>query len=401
MIVAVVGGNLQGVEATYLARKAGWEVILIDKDSNAPASGLCDDFVKADVTRPGSHFDILQQADLIIPALENLSALRTLQQTSMKTGTPLAFDPHAYTVTSSKLQSNQLFSRLDVATPASYPKCKFPVIVKPDASSGSRGIDIFEDIGTLNNFISQTKGINSWVIQEFVSGPSYSLEVIGSTGNYHALTVTDLFMDAQYDCKRVTVPTALSSVFTKQFEKISLLIAEKLGLTGIMDVEVIEHEGSLKMLEIDARLPSQTPAAVFWSTGINMVALLGNLFLKGKIETKPDVEPPRSVIYEHLSVSKEIIEVAGEHIMSRSGPLTCHQDFFGADEAITNYDPNRDSWTATMIYAGSDIEAARQKRETALENIRQKHKGAVIRDSVPAVQSVSLKEFTRDAFAKQ
>jgi heterodisulfide reductase subunit A-like polyferredoxin len=37
MLVAVVGGNLQGVEATYLARKAGWEVILIDKNSNAPA----------------------------------------------------------------------------------------------------------------------------------------------------------------------------------------------------------------------------------------------------------------------------------------------------------------------------------------------------------------------------
>ena len=285
MIVAVVGGNLQGVEATYLARKAGWEVVLIDKNSNAPASGLCDDFIQGDVTDTGSHWDILQQADIIIPALENLSALKTLQQKALKTGTPLALDSHAYSITSSKLQSNQLFSRLDIATPKPYPECKFPVIVKPDTSSGSHGIHIFEDISVLNNFILQTENLNSWVIQEFVSGPSYSLEVIGSPGNYHTLTVTDLFMDAQFDCKRVTVPTAISSVFVKQFEKISLLIAERLELTGIMDVEVIEHEGSLKVLEIDARLPSQTPAAVFWSTGINMVALLGKLYLKGKIKT--------------------------------------------------------------------------------------------------------------------
>ena len=388
MLVAVVGGNLQGVEATYLARKAGCEVVLIDKNANAPASGLCDYFVKGDVTDAGSHSDILQQADIIIPALENLSALKTLQRKSMETGTPLAFDSHAYSITSSKLQSNQLFTRLDIATPAVYPKCKFPVIVKPDASSGSRGIHIFEDISVLNNFFSQTENMNSWVIQKFVPGPSYSLEVIGSPGNYHALTVTDLFMDAQFDCKRVTVPTELSSAFVKQFEKISLLIAEKLALTGIMDVEIIEHEGSLKVLEIDARLPSQTPAAVFWSTGINMVALLGDLCLKGTTNTRPDVKPPRFVIYEHLSVSKEKIEVAGEHVISRAGPLTCHQDFFGADEAITNYDPDRKSWTATMIYAGNDIKAVQQKRETTLKNIRQRHKGAIMRDTVPAIQAI-------------
>jgi pyrrolysine biosynthesis protein PylC len=150
-------------------------------------------------------------------------------------------------------------------------------------------------------------------------------------------------------------------------------------------VEVIEHEGSLKVLEIDARLPSQTPAAVFWSTGINMVALLGQLYLKGKIKTKPDMDPPRFVIYEHLSVSKEKIEVAGEHIMSHAGPLTCYQNFFGADEAITNYHPDRKSWEATMIYADNDMNSVQQKRETTLQDIRRKHKGAIIRDTVPAV----------------
>jgi pyrrolysine biosynthesis protein PylC len=385
MLVAVVGGNLQGVEATYLARKAGWEVILIDKNSNAPASGLCDYFVKGDVTEAESHLEILQQADIIIPALENPSALKILQRKSMETGTPLAFDPHAYTITSSKLQSNQLFSLLDIAIPASYPQCKVPVIAKPDASSGSRGIRIFEDISALNNFILETKNMNSWVIQEFVAGPSYSLEVIGSPGNYHALTVTDLFMDAQFDCKRVTVPTGLSRAFVKKFEEISLLIAERLGLTGIMDVEVIEHEGSLKVLEIDARLPSQTPAAVFWSTGINMVALLGKLYLKEKIIAKSDVEHPRFVIYEHIGVSKEKIEIAGEHIMSRTGPLACYQDFFGADEAITNYHSDRKSWAATLIYAGDDLNTVQQKRETTLENIRRKFKCAIIRDTAPAV----------------
>jgi len=71
--------------------------------------------------------------------------------------------------------------------------------------------------------------------------------------------------------------------------------------------------------------------------------------------------------------------------MSQAGPLICYQDFFGADEAITNYHPDRKSWTATMIYAGKDINAVQQKRETTLENIRRKHNGAPVRDTVPAV----------------
>ena len=96
------------------------------------------------------------------------------------------------------------------------------------------------------------------------------------------------------------------------------------------------------------------------------------------------MNPSRAVIYEHLNVSKEKIEVAGEHIMSQAGPLTCYQDFFGADEAITNYQPDRKSWAATMIYTGNDINAVQQKRETTLENIQRKHKGAIIRDTVPA-----------------
>jgi len=50
LLVAVVGGKLQGVEATYLAHKAGWEVRVVDKNDQVPASGLCDSFVQADVT---------------------------------------------------------------------------------------------------------------------------------------------------------------------------------------------------------------------------------------------------------------------------------------------------------------------------------------------------------------
>nr|WP_242976009.1 ATP-grasp domain-containing protein [Desulfosporosinus sp. FKB] len=109
------------------------------------------------------------------------------------------------------------------------------------------------------------------VIEEYLEGPSYSIEVIGIAGNYQVFQITELEMDGDYDCKRVLAPVELGDQLIREFEKITLKLASDLSLNGIMDVETILQNGKLKVLEIDARLPSQTPTAVYYSTGVNMV----------------------------------------------------------------------------------------------------------------------------------
>ncbi|MCK5682556.1 ATP-grasp domain-containing protein, partial [bacterium] len=218
------------------------------------------------------------------------------------------------------------------------------------------------------------------IAQEFMAGDLYSIEVIGSSGNYSALQVTDLEMDDDYDCKRVTAPTKLSSELVKKFEKMAIDIAEELNLTGIMDVEVILHENELKILEIDARLPSQTPMAVYKSTGINMVEMLGDLVLQKKRE-KTENKSSRFVAIEHIQVSRDALTVLGEHIMAVKNPLTMMADFFGADECITNYSSGKnqsfehqlykdtDMWVATMIFSSDSREALAIKRENCYKQI--------------------------------
>jgi len=184
-------------------------------------------------------------------------------------------------------------------------------------------------------------------------------------------------MDAGYDCKRVLAPTRLSPDQVDRFEEISLDIAEAIGLKGLMDVEVILHNGQLKVLEIDARLPSQTPTSVYWSTGINMLELLAHVFsvssessvAKQKKRKKNNV-PGRGVVYEHIRVSKGTVEVCGEHIMVEAGPLHLQADFFGADEALTNYVPGRDCWEATLIIAAAGRSQAKEKRDRVIETIQ-------------------------------
>ncbi len=380
MLVAVAGGNLQGVETAYLSQKAGWDVLVMDRKPMVPATGLCDTFVQLDMTSEKDLAQALSGVDLVIPALENDAALACLGRVTRNNGIPFAFDPAAFAISSSKIQSEQLFKQTGVPTPARWPKCKFPVVAKPDRGSGSQGVTVFNNITDLQNTLKPPNP--QWLIQEFIHGPSYSLEVIGSPGHYTVPQVTDLAIDAQYDCKRVTAPSSLAGELILKFEALSLALADALNLNGIMDVEVILSEDELKVIEIDARLPSQTPTTVYWSTGLNMVQLLGDFFLNRQTRIQPNSTNEYGVIYEHVRVASNHLEIAGEHIMSGTDALHVYPDFFGADEAITNYATGRDDWVATLIVVEKNVEAAWDKRNQIIADIKKRFKLEIYLDSV-------------------
>ncbi|TGE35038.1 3-methylornithine--L-lysine ligase PylC [Desulfosporosinus fructosivorans] len=369
MRVAIVGGKLQGMEAVYLAKKAGWEVVLVDKESEVPAAELCDQFYSIDVTKVVEWIPFLREIDLVIPALENQEALDCLVRTANYSGVPLLFDGDAYEISSSKIKSNLMFAETGVPAPIPWPECGFPIIVKPSEASGSEGVIKIEGAMELQRLFAKNN-LTDWVIEEYLEGPSYSLEVIGFAEVYKVLKITELHMDESYDCKRVLGSAGLSEELNEEFEQVGLELARSLKLNGIMDIETILHQGKLKVLEIDARLPSQTPIAVYHSTGINMLEILGEAFVQGKPWQSFEVSEKRGVIYEHIHVMDDYLEIMGEHIMADVGPLHLYPDFFGADEAISSYSPGKIEWVATLIITGEDCQAAWDKREIVLQEIQ-------------------------------
>ncbi|ATW28109.1 3-methylornithine--L-lysine ligase PylC [Candidatus Formimonas warabiya] len=372
MRVAVVGGKLQGVEACYLAKKAGWEVFLIDKKDGVPAQGLCDEFYLWDVTKQDAQLSALfQKVDFILPALENKEAHAGLIRWADKLDVPLVFDRASYEISCSKIDSNQVFRETGIPMPKLWPECTLPLVVKPSGSSGSDGVFKVRDREDLEKLQERPEILETWVVQEFVEGPSYSIEVIGWQGHFTCYQVTELEMDEHYDCKRVLAPAGLDFVLENEFVRIGERIARHLNLSGIMDVEVILHEGQLKVLEIDARLPSQTPTVVYQSSGINMVEILGNHCTQVQGTRKKEWPGNRGAVYEHISVSMDAVKVCGEHIMSEAGPLHLIPDFFGADEAITNYCPGKKDWVATLIISGADRQEAWEKRCRVIDQVRQ------------------------------
>ena len=211
MHIAVIGGKLQGTEAEYLAAKAGWEVTLIDKQDNLPAQGLCHQFKQINVRQENQFCKAVQDVDLIIPALKDEAALKALSCHCRYLQIPFLFDEQAYHISSSKIRSNRFFKSLSIDQPPSWPECGFPIVAKPSNASGSKGFRILLGVDDYNAYKTSVEEDDvPWVLQKFIDGLSYSLEVLGWNGNYMPLQVLNLYMDEIFDCKRVSAPSTLS-----------------------------------------------------------------------------------------------------------------------------------------------------------------------------------------------
>ena len=146
MLMGVVGGKLQGLEIVYLAKKAGHRILLMDRNPNVAARELCDRFMEVDVADVKKAASIMETCDLIFPAFEDLDGLITLNQICRKINKPFAFDLDAYRISSSKLDSDQLFADFRMPQPKRWPDCQFPVVAKPSEGSGSKDIQVFNTL---------------------------------------------------------------------------------------------------------------------------------------------------------------------------------------------------------------------------------------------------------------
>ena len=188
-------------------------------------------------------------------------------------------------------------------------------------------------------------------------------------GNYTALQVTELEMDDSYDCKRVVAPARISGLLERRIRELALEIASGVRLKGLMDVELVLDGDVLRVFEIDARLPSQTPVAVYQSTGINMLKMMGEIFVDGTLSSVPEIKNTRSVVYEHVEVYGARTEVLGEHIMADAGPLDLNPGFFGADVGLSNFNRADLPFVATLINSGATEEQAWAKRDGVMANL--------------------------------
>jgi len=365
----VVGGKLQGTEALYLAKKAGVFTVLVDKNPNAIASKICDEFSCMDIIETPLLFaELIKEGDIVLPALEKQEVLEALEKLSKEHGFILGFDLKSYNITSSKFLSDKLFRECGLPVPFYYPEGKAPYIVKPSDASGSQGVQYIGSNRELELFLEKTDHSENLIIQEYLKGPSYSIEIIGKPGNYRTYKITQIHMDEVYDCKMVTAPCPLTKEQEIKFSNMAICIAEKLQLQGIMDLEIIDDENDFKLLEIDARIPSQTPTVVYHSSGMNLIKELMDIYNVGKF-TSDKIDRNYSSCFEHYVIKDGVVSSHGEHVMGESKPLQLETNVFGADELISDYNNNDGSWRGTLINWAKTDKELMDKRENNYQKL--------------------------------
>jgi len=369
MKIGIVGGALQGMESVFLSSKAGFETFVIDRKEHAPALSLSDTYEVLDVVKePDKAKKLLSDCDAVIPACEEIDALTVLNKIMKGSGIPFLFDMDSYMISSSKERSNMIMEELNIPLPGPWPECGFPVIVKPSSQSGSIGVSAVSNEEEMGDALRKVNEIGDTpIIQEFVSGKSVSIEVIGNGGSARSFYTTEVILDSNYDCKMVLCePDILPKEDDCLFSEIGKRIAESIGLNGLIDVEAIYTKKGLRVLEIDARIPSQTPAAVWAATGVNLLEEFA-LTAMGKVTGKNSRNECSA--YEHYLVENGNMITCGEKNFGKVSEPRFEDRFFGADEAITDYSPDKDVWRATVITTGRNASEVLGKRKRFINNV--------------------------------
>lgn len=368
MRICIVGGKLQGIEALYLSKKAGFESVLIDRSSDVPGKSLADEFVCMDALKAS---DTIRSCDVVVPAFEDLQGLINLSHMCEQMGVPMLFDEKSYRISSSKIESNKFFDKIGVPTPKwifntrQKNSLKFPVILKPSEGSGSEDVVVVHSPEEFESLYC-----DGTIAQEFVSGPSLSLELIGDGEEVEGLVVTQLEFDDDCDCKRVFAPHELPEYTEELFFEYSIRIGKELRLKGVMDVEAMIRGEKPEIIEIDARLPSQTPTAVLHCSDVNILEETITTWMDGKLSFKrPRVK--RAVIYEHVVVGDEGLKSVGEHVLASARDLQIVDKFHGAEEAIVG--KVSEGLIITLILVGNDLTRLWKKRERVIDSIINKY----------------------------
>ncbi len=203
--ILILGANIFQIPVIEKAKEMGLYVGIVDISPEAPAISAADEFFTCSIRDKNGILEIAKAfgADAILPGACDTGVIAAAYVCA-QLGLAGLREEVAYKATN-KLQMIQAFKDYGVAHPAFQfvkndidinldPSLKFPLIIKPVDSAGSRGIylahtqkDLYEKVKKSLTF-STSGGV---VIEEYLTGPEVSVEVLVVDGVPYVLQITD------------------------------------------------------------------------------------------------------------------------------------------------------------------------------------------------------------------
>lgn len=158
-------------------------------------------------------------------------------------------------------------------------KITFPCIMKPTDNAGSRGVVLVNcsnELKTAFEYSYDESRSGAVIIEEYLQGPEFSVEVMVIDGEPHVLQITDKLTTGAPHFVEMghSQPTRQSDYNQAKISDLALRACKAVGIScGPAHVEMILTKDGPKMVELGARMGGDciTTHLVPLSTGIDMV----------------------------------------------------------------------------------------------------------------------------------
>lgn len=226
-----------------------------------------------------------EKIEIIIPTFsEEIFVFSKNKEKLEKAGVKMAIsDCKTFNITENKLKTDHFFKGTNIPTPKIYTEkeikkgdIKFPVIVKPVKSSGSKGVLKINNLKELSFFINHPK--DKLFVQEYISGLEYTIDGICDLNGKMIACSPRVRLETKSGLavKSVTVSNPLMADYARK-------ISEGLKIVGPFNMQCFEKNEKIKFIEVNSRFPSGgLPLTV--KAGLNIPLMVVKILLGKKIK---------------------------------------------------------------------------------------------------------------------
>jgi biotin carboxylase len=287
----VIGAGRLQVPAFTTGKRMGLRVLGVDRDPRAPGGAFADHLAAIDTHdlsgivafARDEHVDAVVTLCTDTPvravaAASHALGLSSLSIAAADVATHKGRMREAFAAAHAPIPSFRRVRSLEAATAAAV-DVGLPAIVKPPATSGSRGVFKIDRMDLLPAAFARAFELaqhDEVLVEEFVEGPEVSVETLSFRGEHRIITITD---------KRTTgdpfwvetghvEPSSLPDSTQASLRSATLAGLRALGIdNSASHVEIKIGKTGPKLIEIGARLGGDfiTTELVPRSTGVDMV----------------------------------------------------------------------------------------------------------------------------------
>lgn len=389
-IAIVLGGTAPHIALIQKLQKRGYYVVLFDYLENPPAASSADKHLRISTLDIDAVFEAANQ---IHPKLVISTCIDQANAVAIRTSEMLGL-PRPYTfetacmVTDKKMMKQRMqelgiptarYSVLNVISDCNTCDLKFPVVIKPADSTGSKGVFKIHDLEFVSkSFRDSLKHSRSGsvILEEFIHGDEIQIDCLMQNGCLNILSVRKKlkFDSSKVQCMQcwgsvtgISIPNGVMSEIVSASNKIAT--GFKID-SGPFFIQAIVSNNGLKIVEFAARIGGGLSYKIIeTSTGFDILDAAINSYLGiesfcGKIENSGIVST--CILYASKGIFSHVENV---DVLLSEGVIT-HFDYYKTKGMAIDGSYTTGGRVGGFIVQDYEIHKIVNKMKTALSLLR-------------------------------